>query len=226
MSEVGEPRRRSGAVEPARDPTAAQRSPPTRPAISPPRRATPTAPAVDHRGLPARPAATGCAPGSVPTPRPGAEFWRAEDTVLQRDVAVTVLRRLAAEGGADRRRGRSDRRRPRRGDARAGAAAGQLRAPRLRPAARRARPRRLRHARRTCWAPPSPSGCPGAASPSRSPTADQARSPPPARSPRWPRPPRRPTGTASCWAATTRSGSGSTPDGRAADVLRAAAPGR
>jgi hypothetical protein len=30
----------------------------------------------------------------------GAEFWRAEDTVLQRDVAVTVLRRLAPEGGA------------------------------------------------------------------------------------------------------------------------------
>src|SRR6185436_19351939 len=30
----------------------------------------------------------------------GAEFWRAEDTVLQRDVAVTVLRRLTPEGGA------------------------------------------------------------------------------------------------------------------------------
>ena len=30
----------------------------------------------------------------------GAEFWQAEDTVLQRDVAVTVLRRLAPEGGA------------------------------------------------------------------------------------------------------------------------------
>ena len=30
----------------------------------------------------------------------GAEFWRAEDTVLQRDVALTVLRRLAPEGGA------------------------------------------------------------------------------------------------------------------------------
>ena len=41
---------------------------------------------------------------------------------------------------------------------------------------------------------------------------------------RWPRPPRRRTGTASCWAATTRSGSGSTTDGRAADGLRAAAP--
>lgn len=30
----------------------------------------------------------------------GAEFWRSEDTVLQRDVALTVLRRLAPEGGA------------------------------------------------------------------------------------------------------------------------------
>jgi hypothetical protein len=29
-----------------------------------------------------------------------AEFWRAEDTVLQRDVALTVLRRLAPEAGA------------------------------------------------------------------------------------------------------------------------------
>ena len=38
---------------------------------------------------------------------------------------------------------------------------GQLRAPRLRPPARRARPGRSRPARRTCSAPPSPSGCPG-----------------------------------------------------------------
>jgi hypothetical protein len=30
----------------------------------------------------------------------GAEFWRAEDTVLQRDVGVTVLRKLAPEDGA------------------------------------------------------------------------------------------------------------------------------
>ncbi len=30
----------------------------------------------------------------------GAEFWRAEDTVLQRDVAITVLRRLTPETGA------------------------------------------------------------------------------------------------------------------------------
>lgn len=30
----------------------------------------------------------------------GAEFWRAEDTVLRRDVAVTVLRRLTTEEGA------------------------------------------------------------------------------------------------------------------------------
>ncbi len=30
----------------------------------------------------------------------GAEFWQAEDTVLQRDVAVTVLRKLAPESGA------------------------------------------------------------------------------------------------------------------------------
>ncbi len=30
----------------------------------------------------------------------GAEFWRAEDTVLQRDVALTLLRRLAPETGA------------------------------------------------------------------------------------------------------------------------------
>lgn len=30
----------------------------------------------------------------------GAEFWRAEDTVLQRDVAVTLLRRLGPETGA------------------------------------------------------------------------------------------------------------------------------
>ncbi len=30
----------------------------------------------------------------------GAEFWQAEDTVLQRDVAVTVLRRLAPDDGA------------------------------------------------------------------------------------------------------------------------------
>jgi hypothetical protein len=32
----------------------------------------------------------------------GAEFWRAEDTVLQRDVAVTVLRRLATEDSPQR----------------------------------------------------------------------------------------------------------------------------
>jgi hypothetical protein len=31
----------------------------------------------------------------------GAEFWRAEDVVLQRDVAMTVLRRLVAEAGAE-----------------------------------------------------------------------------------------------------------------------------
>ena len=30
----------------------------------------------------------------------GAEFWQAEDTVLQRDVGVTVLRRLAPDNGA------------------------------------------------------------------------------------------------------------------------------
>jgi hypothetical protein len=30
----------------------------------------------------------------------GAEFWRAEDTVLQRDVALTLLRRLAPDTGA------------------------------------------------------------------------------------------------------------------------------
>jgi hypothetical protein len=30
----------------------------------------------------------------------GAEFWQAEDTVLQRDVGVTVLRRLAPDAGA------------------------------------------------------------------------------------------------------------------------------
>ncbi|MFC4950317.1 protein kinase family protein [Pseudonocardia sp. GCM10023141] len=30
----------------------------------------------------------------------GAEFWRAEDTVLRRDVAITVLRRLSPEDGA------------------------------------------------------------------------------------------------------------------------------
>lgn len=30
----------------------------------------------------------------------GAEFWRAEDNVLQRDVAITVLRRLVPEDGA------------------------------------------------------------------------------------------------------------------------------
>ncbi len=36
----------------------------------------------------------------------GAEFWRAEDTVLQRDVAVTVLRRLATED--DRNRSKDD----------------------------------------------------------------------------------------------------------------------
>jgi hypothetical protein len=30
----------------------------------------------------------------------GAEFWRAEDVVLQRDVGITVLRRLAADEGA------------------------------------------------------------------------------------------------------------------------------
>ncbi len=33
-------------------------------------------------------------------PRASAEFWRAEDTVLQRDVAITLLRRLAPEPGS------------------------------------------------------------------------------------------------------------------------------
>ena len=74
----------------------------------------------------------------------GAEFWRAEDTVLRRDVAATVLRRLRPGHGPGRRRGSG----PRPGDHRAGAAVGQLRAPRLRAAARRARPRRPGPARR------------------------------------------------------------------------------
>lgn len=34
-------------------------------------------------------------------PRAGAEFWRAEDPLLERDVAVTVLRRLPGEPGSD-----------------------------------------------------------------------------------------------------------------------------
>ncbi|MCW0214119.1 MAG: protein kinase family protein [Pseudonocardia sp.] len=33
--------------------------------------------------------------------RAGAEFWRAEDTILQRDVAITVLRRLPLDGAPD-----------------------------------------------------------------------------------------------------------------------------
>ena len=71
----------------------------------------------------------------------GAEFWRAEDTVLQRDVGVTVLRKLGPGGRRDRRRGGPDRYHPSRRDGGPRAALGQLRARRVRPAARRAGPR-------------------------------------------------------------------------------------
>ena len=74
----------------------------------------------------------------------GAEFWRAEDTVLRRDVAATVLRRFGAGHRIRRRRGR---RRAQEIIAQ-GAAVGQLRASRLRTAAGRARARRSRPAGR------------------------------------------------------------------------------
>jgi hypothetical protein len=69
-------------------------------------------PATVRVAAQARPAATATGAGSLLGGRyrltarvgadtaAGAEFWRAEDTVLQRDVALTVLRRLAPEGGA------------------------------------------------------------------------------------------------------------------------------
>ena len=100
----------------------------------------------------------------------GAEFWRAEDTVLRRDVAITVLRRLAADGGADRRRRRTRPGPP--GPARwwCGRCARAASSTRLRPAAGRAGPRAAPGCRTTCWAPRSPSGCPAAAWPSWSPT--------------------------------------------------------
>lgn len=120
MSELASPP--SGAAARRRDPTAAgvplvpeQKRPEDAPTVRvPPTRETP---ARDNpvRETPARktPAApsTGTGAGAVladryrlrtrvgSDPAAGAEFWRAEDTVLQRDVALTLLRRLA--GGSD-----------------------------------------------------------------------------------------------------------------------------
>ena len=110
----------------------------------------------------------------------GAEFWRAEDTVLRRDVAATVLRRFGPgtdpddDGGAVR--------------------------------AQEIIARALRSGRP--GAPPSPSGCPASAWPTPSRTACSSPSPRRAPCSRWRRPPRPRTGTAMSWAATTPSGSG------------------
>ncbi|WP_214370183.1 protein kinase family protein [Pseudonocardia sp. H11422] len=76
----------------------------TRPTDSPVRRVPRSGPS---------PAAVGTTGGSVLADRyrlrtrvgsdlaAGAEFWRAEDTILQRDVAITVLRRLDADPSSD-----------------------------------------------------------------------------------------------------------------------------
>ena len=140
----------------------------------------------------------------------GAEFWRAEDTVLRRDVAATVLRRFGPGDGPGRRRGQPPA--PRRSSrGRCGRAASSTPAARgcwtCSPPAPPACPT-------ACSAPPSPSGCPAGASPRPSRTGCSSRSPRPGRCSRWRPPPRRRTGTGSCWAATIPSGCGVNPDGR------------
>lgn len=74
------------------------------------RTAIPSVPSQDRTG-PDRAPARGTTAGTVfadryrlttrvgTDPAAGAEFWQAEDTVLRRDVAVTVLRRLGADPG-------------------------------------------------------------------------------------------------------------------------------
>ena len=105
----------------------------------------------------------------------GAEFWRAEDTVLRRDVAATVLRRFGPgtdpddDGGASR--------------------AQEIIARALRSGS-------FEH--------------PGCAR-----LLDCSR---------WRPPPRRRTGTATCWAATIRSGSGSITTVACSSASRCPAP--
>jgi hypothetical protein len=85
------------------------------PADPPPVGAVNGQPGPDPEPAPPSPAPTGPSPTSAGTllagryrlctrvgsdTAAGAEFWRAEDTVLQRDVGVTVLRKLAPEDGA------------------------------------------------------------------------------------------------------------------------------
>jgi hypothetical protein len=81
----------SPAAQPPRDPT-----PRDRPRPAPARQDASTGPAVPTAGtLLAGRYRLHTRVGSDTAA--GAEFWRAEDTVLQRDVAVTVLRRLNSE---------------------------------------------------------------------------------------------------------------------------------
>ena len=155
----------------------------------------------------------------------GAEFWRAEDTVLQRDVGGHRAAQAGPGGRRDRRRVGPDRCHPGRRDGGPRAALGQLRARRVRPAARRAGPRGLpdpgRRARRRghrVGARPQPR------------RADRRRHDPPAGR----RPRGGPAGRGGRGGAPARPGAGLRPPAADPDhpgrpraaVLRAAPPGR
>ena len=96
----------------------------------------------------------------------GVEFWRAEDTVLRRDVAVTLLRGFGAGSESDDDASEPPRREMIARALRSGSFEHRA-APGSWTCSRPAR----RSAGRTCWAPPSPSGCRAAASPRWWPTA-------------------------------------------------------
>ena len=135
MSEVASPP--SGAATPGHDgePATVRVAAPARPTV------------IHRRGLAAR--------RPLPARRPRRRRHRRRRRVLavrgHRAAARRRRHRAASArpgGRRHRRRGRPHRHRAGGGDARARAAHRQLRAPRLRPPARRARPRRLRRARR------------------------------------------------------------------------------
>lgn len=92
MSEVASPP--SGAATPGRDRPSASEEPATVRVVAPVRPSTSTSVGSLLGGRYRLSTRVGSDTAA------GAEFWQAVDTVLQRDVAVTVLRRLAPDAGA------------------------------------------------------------------------------------------------------------------------------